>query len=129
MEESNLNEKGTGAGLGVGLMVASAVAGLLSVCFPALGGYALAKIYEETGELWLWLMILFPVLGIAVTIAGFILRKKGSIMIKESSLPQGIGIAVRILCSYVGYVLNIIGILLNIAFIVGLIVVKVKFGI
>ena len=64
------------------------------------------------------LIFFFLGLGIILCLLGFILRSKGSKQVREGSLPPGMNTLCRVVFGTLGMLINIIGLLYNIAMII-----------
>jgi hypothetical protein len=122
MEENTV--PGGNALAGISIVTVSFVIGLLSAFFPFLGLFSLLKALEG-GHLALWLLFLFPILGMICAIAGFVVRKKGADQLKNCNA----GIKVLAFAfHYLGIASNIIGLLFNAGMLIALFVLKSKLG-
>jgi len=121
--ETNNTKGGAGNALaGISIVFASFIIGLLSCLFPTFGVFAMIKALEG-GHLALWLLFLFPILGMISAIAGFIVRKKGGDQLKNCNV--GIKI-LALFFHYFGIAANVIGLLYNAGVLIALFVIKSK---
>jgi hypothetical protein len=109
---------------GLFLIVIAAVIGFVSVLFPFIGVYLLVAALAG-GHIALWVLFLFPILGIIVTIIGFVVRGK------SKQHLQNINPGVKVLAFLLNYFaigFNVIGLLFNAGVFIALMVLKSNLG-